>query len=192
MLSLVTAPTQEPVTIEEVKQHLRVDITDDDWYIESLIKGARQYCESFMKRAILTQTWDYQFDAWPANTIYLPWTPYLQSVTSVTYVDEDGNSATVSSSNYIVDLMNGRIVLTSTGEWPSVTLRAVAGVTVRYVAGWSDNDVVPQPIKHAMMLLIGDWYEQREHTVVGTVRMSMAYGIDALLWPYRTWMVKTA
>lgn len=99
-------PAEEPITLEEAKSHLRVDIEDDDNLILNLITAARQKAESILKRALITQTWIYYPDDFPdKDYIELPMPP-LQSVSSVTYTDYNGavtifGSATVQASGTI-------------------------------------------------------------------------------------------
>ena len=60
-LSLVTAPPVEPITTQDIKDHLRID-TDVDLEAEELksyISAARRWCEIFQNRAFITQTWDW-------------------------------------------------------------------------------------------------------------------------------------
>ena len=53
-----------------------------------------------MGRALLTQTWDMYLDEFPcAGEIIIPLSP-LQSVTSVSYVDQHGATQTWASANY--------------------------------------------------------------------------------------------
>lgn len=61
---------------------------------------------------------------------------------------------------------------------------------VQYVAGYpaAGEDPLgnlPEPIKTAMQLLIGDVYENRENTVIGTITTSLQFALEAHLWPYR-------
>lgn len=188
-LKLITAPATEPVTSTEAKSQLRVDTTADDTLIGTLITAARAHVENHLRRALITQTWELVLDAFPVgNTLRLPLPP-LVSVTSIKYTDEDGNEGTFSSSAYEVDTDStvGRVRLKSGETWPSETLAAVNGVRVRYVAGYGAASAVPQPIKQAILLLIGTLYENREGTLVaqGVTVMDLPFGVEALLMPYR-------
>lgn len=189
-LKVYSAPAVEPISSTEANLHLRVDISDDNTLIAAQIKAARETAEQILRRALITQTWDYVMDEFPSgDEIKLPLPP-LQSVTSITYYKSDGSSATVSSASYNVDTYSepGRIVLKSGYSWPGDELRTAAGVVVRYVAGYGDaGSNVPGAIRQAILLLIGDMYENRENQVIGsglTVTL-LQRAADDLLWPYR-------
>lgn len=140
-LFLVTAPTSEPVSLTELKLHLKVDVTTDDDLIAPIGVAAREYCEAFTQRALPRQTWDYKLDAFPCGSeFYLPKAPCI-SVTSITYVDTNGDSQTLPTSVYDTDLPTGtharagRIFLKYGQSWPS-TRGIPNAVTVRFVAGY--------------------------------------------------------
>jgi uncharacterized phiE125 gp8 family phage protein len=61
-LTLVTKPTHEPISVDIAKSHLRVTTNNDDVYIEQLIKEVRTWTEGFLRRALITQTWDWKMD----------------------------------------------------------------------------------------------------------------------------------
>lgn len=187
-LTLVTGPAVEPISLDEAKKHLRVDITDDDTLIENLIASARRYCEKFQSRAYITQTWELWLDEWPEeNYIEIPLPP-LQSVASVKYYDTDGAEHILDASDYFVDMKSepGRIVLAYGSTWPSTTLRPANGVVVQFNAGYGDSaDDVPQTVKQAILLLVGHWYENREATIAGTINREIEFAVNALLWPDR-------
>lgn len=191
-LSLVTAPAAEPVTTAEAKTHLRVDTTDDDTYIDTLVKSARFWVERTNGLALVTQTWDGALDEFPSGdgVIVIPKYP-LVSVSSVTYHDDDLSTSTVfSSSNYQVDTFTRppRIALKSGVAWPADTLRASSGVVVRFVAGFGGAAAVPEDIKHAIKLLVGQMYNHREPEITGTIIQPVRFAVDALLAPHRLWV----
>jgi len=53
---LKTPPAIEPVTLEELKDHLRIDSADEDAVLTGLLAAAREWCEGFQNRAYITQT----------------------------------------------------------------------------------------------------------------------------------------
>jgi len=185
-LILVTAPATEPVTLTEAKAHCRVDYTDDDTLITSLIVAAREYCEEITRRAFITQTWDYKKDRFKGDEIDLPKGPLI-SVTSVKYIDNTGTEQTLATSEYDVRTYTseqGEIGLAFSKFWPVV--RAVDdAVTIRFVAGYGAASDVPQAIKQAMLMLIAHWYENRESVIAGITASNVPQAVDMLLAPHR-------
>lgn len=188
-LVLVMPPAVEPVTLQEGKAHLRVDTTDDDVLISSLITAAREYCEAFQRRAYITQMWELVLDAWPNGPeIRLP-RPPLQSVVAVRYCDFSGTEYTLSPEDYIVDTKSepGRVVLAYGKTWPAVMLYPASPIAIRFTAGYGDPASVPAKVKQAILLLVGHWYENREAVTVGSVSRAVEFAVEALLWQDRVW-----
>lgn len=192
-LTLITPPAVEPISLEEAKLHLREDESGQDTEITAIIKAARTYCEGFLSRAFVTQTWELALDSFPStyrggvdsNAIILPRAP-LQSVVSITYVDAAGSSQTLAGANYSVDIRQqpGRVIPAYGLSWP--TLRGdMNAVVVRFTAGYGNAAAVPENIKNAMRLLIGHWYENREDSISGTIIQKVPTGVEALLWQER-------
>lgn len=166
-ITVVTEPAEEPVTLDEIKAQTRVDIDDDDDLLTAQAIAAREMCELRARRAFVTQTLAITLDAWPRNRVIQLPRPPLQSVTSVTYIDEDGDSGTLSSDAYIVDTARGRITLKAAYNWPTAVLRAAAAITVTFVAGYGHPVDVPERYKAAIKLLVAHWYENREAVMIG-------------------------
>lgn len=161
-LKLITAPATEPVSLTEAKLHIRVDNNADDTLITNLIKVAREFCEAWQRRAYVTQTWELYLQRFPSlREIVIPLSP-LQSVTSLTYYDEDDMPDTFTGFDEDLVREPGRIYLQHDESWPSVTLRPVNGVVIRFKAGYGNAASVPMTIKQAILLLIGHLYENRE------------------------------
>jgi uncharacterized phiE125 gp8 family phage protein len=151
---LVTAPAIEPLTIDEVKDHLRVESSDYDNEIKSLIKEARQYVERITGRSLITQTWDYKLDKF-SESIKIPYPP-LQSVTSVKYQDSGNVEQTLSSAYYDVDTTSepGRVTESYNYEYPE-TYDEPNAVTIRFVSGYgSARTDIPERFKRAMKLYV--------------------------------------
>ena len=191
-LTLVTAPAAEPITTEEAKTHLRVDSSDDDTYIDTLVKSARMWIERAHGIMCVNTTYDGSLDAFPHvdGKIVVPRHP-LSSVTSITYYDDDLSTSTVfSSTKYQVDTFKRPpcIVIKDGEDWPTDSLRLSSGVVVRFVAGWgAAASAVPEDIKHAVKLLVGSMYQNREPEVVGASVSRVAFAVDSLLAPHRLW-----
>jgi uncharacterized phiE125 gp8 family phage protein len=164
--------------------------TTEDPELYALIRAARQQAETFTRRALITQTWDLKLDCFPTELIRLPFPPLI-TVSSINYVDVNGVTPTLwAASKYIVDApvgdhaQRGRITLAYGEVWP-ITRDIANAVTVQFIAGYGAAPDVPQGIKQAMLLMIGNWYANRESVNVGNIVNEMPQSANALLWGYR-------
>lgn len=152
-----TEPTVEPLLLADVKTRLSIPDTRDDDDITAHIKAAREEAETYMERSVITQTIELALDYFPVE-IELPRGP-VQSITSVKYIDTDGNEQTVSAATYALDQYSDVpwLLLASGYDWPN-TKDAANAVKIKYVAGWGDTGAdVPEKIKNAMLLAVGHW-----------------------------------
>src|ERR1700709_132916 len=63
--------------------------------------------------------------------------------------------------------------------------RATAGIELDLQLGYGANAAdVPDPLRHAVRMLVAHWYENRGLVAAGTVAVLPA-GVDALIAPYR-------
>jgi uncharacterized phiE125 gp8 family phage protein len=188
-LSLATAPVELPLSLAEAKAHLRVLTSNQDGLITGLISAASAHLDGrsgILGRALVTQTWDVRFDRFSGcGAMELPMPP-LQSVTHVKYLDDAGVETTLDPSQYVVETghMVGRIRPAYGLTWPFARCESGA-VRIRFVADHGDAGAVPQPIKQAMLLLVGHWWINRE--AVGDAQGPHAFAVDALTMPYRIW-----
>lgn len=192
-LRLVTGPGVEPVSLEEAKLHLRVDHEADDALISMQIKAARQRVESFTGRALISQTWRALLDEFPAEALELPLPP-LQSVTHVKYVDAAGDLVTWSPDEYSVQAHSspwaerGRVVPRYGYSFPSPRYQDEA-VEVEFVAGYgSSAAAVPESLRAALLLRLGDLYARRESGITGTIFVE-SKAEQLLMWPFRSMRV---
>ncbi len=189
-INRTTDATAEPILFAEAQAHLRVDTADEQTLIESLITAARMAVEEYTDRQLITATWTLKLDAFPSSmyAIELPKPPLL-GITSIAYLDGSGVSQTLSAStDYQSDLLSspGRLVPQPGMIWPITEYQRLNAVTIVYTAGYgAAGSSVPRPIRQAMLLLIGQWYEHRENIVVGTIATELPMAVKALLGPYR-------
>lgn len=188
MYGLVVAisPTTDPVSLAEAKAHCRVEQAEEDALLAGYIIAARQHLEQITGRALPVQSFDMTLDDFPCGSvpIALPRAP-ATSIVSIQYVDADGTTQTWASSNYQFDGSRdpARVVPAPNVFWPA-TQNRLAAVTVRFVAGYSQ---IPEPLRHAMLLLIGYWYANREAVNIGNIVSELPMGVQALIAPYRLW-----
>lgn len=184
-LKLQTAPALEPVTTAEAKLHLRVDGSDEDALIGSLVSAARDYAERYTRRAFVSQVWRMYMDFFPScRWFYLPRSPLI-SVNAITYKDENGAVQTLAASAYVADSAQevpARVALAEgEDDWPE-TFDEIQAVTVEFTAGYgAAASAVPESIKAAIKLLVGHWFENRETVVIGSTPNAVPLAAMALL-----------
>lgn len=208
-LRLVTDAASEPVTPAEAKAYCRVDLSDEDTLITSLISAARRRVEKETGLALMTQTWVAVFDGWPGadngardalgdwwdgvkegpisaivpdGVILIDKRPFA-SVTSIKTLDDNGVLAIVDSAIYFTQVSDwrGRIMLKSGQTWPTTTLAARGGVEITFTAGFS---AVPDDLKTAVLMLIKHWYDNREPAADGSVA-KLPNHVDSIMSAWR-------
>jgi uncharacterized phiE125 gp8 family phage protein len=167
MLKLVTPPTVEPVTLNDVKAQAVIGHDADDSLLSVMITAVREQGESITNRSWAPQTLEVVLDAFPSWAIELPMGP-VTGVTSVKYIDEDGVEKTLSSSKYYTDLDSviARVVPAENEVWPDTQIGKPGAVRVRYAAGYT-TALFPKALKQWMLIKIASLYAQRESHMVG-------------------------
>lgn len=181
-----TAPAVEPVTLAEAKTHCRVDTSTDDAYISSLIKAAREWVEQYLDRSLVHTQWAMRVDTFPLE-FELPRPPMATAGTTtavaVTYTLDTGNTTTLSASEYRVDreATPGAIRPVYGGSWPGHRSDENA-VTVTWWGGYgASGSDVPQAIRHAMLMLIAFWYDNRSTVLTGSISKQLEFAVESLL-----------
>jgi uncharacterized phiE125 gp8 family phage protein len=182
------APTVEPVTLAEFREHARIDPADTSSTMDAYLTTAREHCEQVTRRAFITQTWRLRLDEFPKGDagILLP-RPRLLSVASIVYTDGDGVDQTLSADKYAPSLDDEPAMVYPAPtilDWPTTRTQRNA-VAITYVAGYGAAAAdVPRPIRQAILLLASHWYENREPVLIGTINGTLPFTVDALLSPY--------
>ena len=165
---VVEMPAEEPVSITDAVEHLRVSDTEEYMDIAQRVRSARVQVEQYCGLALFTQSLEVRFDGWPGRRyLELPRAP-LQSVTSFSYFPAVGDEVVIDPADYVVDTFSepGRIWLADGVGWPSAALRPGMSVRVQYVAGHTNIVDVSDDIRSVILLVLGDLYENRERTVM--------------------------
>jgi len=194
IITLTTAPAVEPITLTEVKKHLRLvtttaeatAYTTEDDLLNRLITAARTQAEQETGRKFITQTMTMYLDRWPDERfIKVPY-PTLQSAV-VTYrlSDDDDYDETLTTADVDIVSEPGRIVLQPNESWPSGTLYTDKPIKITFVCGYGLAVAVPENIKSAILLKISDLYENRGEVVIGVSVGRITDAVDSLLRQYR-------
>ena len=183
-----TGPAVEPLTVAEAKLHLRVDISDDDAYIATLITAAREWVENYLDRTLITTQLILRAAEFPTEELELARPPMATAGTAtavvITYTLADTTTATLSTALYRVDRTStpGNVAPIINGTWPSDVIEDANAVSVTYWAGYGPTSAsVPATIRHACLMLIGHWYEQRSAVLTATISKPLEFAVESLL-----------
>ena len=131
-MSLLITEAAEPITSSEVKAWAKIENSDEDSLVSSLITSCRREVESFTKQVLNNQTWQTVYPNDKAKTLF--YSPRI-TVSAVT-VDVDGTALT-QTTDYVINKQLGRVKLLTqysadeviTIEWDIVpTLSAQAAL----------------------------------------------------------------
>lgn len=182
-LSRISAPSVKPVSVADVKEQSRVDGVAEDALLARLIDAATATIDGPYGIGICleSQQWEWAMDRFPL-VFQIPLYPVI-SVDSIKYIDQNGTEQTLDPSVYRVDTHSNpaRINLAWNQVWPSARLVSNA-VKVTITAGHTS---VPEDLKHAIVLLVAHWYENREAVTLDGTPRNMPMAVDAILDRYR-------
>lgn len=197
------------VTLAEAKQHLRVTASDDDSYISGLISMALDACSNYLGYSVKKGTAKYGFDSFtgspalinPVNGLNIPSGNYLRvnsrvlSVNSVSYVNASqavtafGGSDWITAPDPMGNYSRNIFINTAPSSLTDDTIKYIVEVTEGFnpvgTTSVDPDTIFPMGIKHAALLLVGQYYDNRNAIVVGTIQAQLSLGFEYLLDPYK-------
>jgi uncharacterized phiE125 gp8 family phage protein len=181
--ALITPPVAEPVTLADLKAHLRLDGDDEDGYLTGLIAVARDHLERTTGLALLTQTWRLYRDAWPEGGILTLDRGPVRALDAIRTYDELGEEEVVPLATAMLDAASlpARLylkVLPAPGQ-------ALNGIEVDFTSGFGDAGTdVPDGLKRAIILHAAHMFEFRTAVPLDQQPASVPGGYDRLLAPF--------
>ncbi|MFV0296909.1 MAG: head-tail connector protein, partial [Hyphomicrobiaceae bacterium] len=169
-LVMTNGPSLEPVSLAEAKAHLRIDQADEDPLIQSLVITSRLHIEAALGLALVTQGWSLFLDRWPKpGRITLPLGP-VTALDAVRVWSDLTQFETLPVTDFYLDGAGHppRLALLPAVSTPQPQ-RPVNGIEIAFTAGYGGAaDDVPAPIRHALLLLVAHWYENRKPVEIGS------------------------
>jgi uncharacterized phiE125 gp8 family phage protein len=184
---VVTPASTYPVSLTEAKAHLKIDINTDDALITNLIIASTQLSEEYTNRffinTVITQT----------CSTFLDLKSLLKSkvigVGFIKYYDSDNTLQTLSPSNYVVnnEFEPCQINPVIDFSYPDISKR-IDAIQCKYDVGYGTAAAdVPNAIKQAILLTIGNWYANRESVIIGRITSELP---QSALWLLNTYKVQ--
>lgn len=177
---IVTAPTAAPISLDDVKAHLRIDGSDADVALEAFRQAAIDDVARYTGLALAPQIVRYCSPGWE-DLRHLPVAP-ITSV-EISYLDVDYAEHVLDASSYRLigaDTLSSSVAIKSAVTRPIIAQVADA-VRVTISCGYT---TVPPAIKLAMLMLTADWELNRENSVDATMAV-LPTGVERLLANYR-------
>lgn len=180
----LTPPALEPVSLPEARVFLRLDQSEEDGLLATLITAARLMVEAASGRCLIDQHWRIVLDRWPGSgRIRLPLSP-VSSITAARVYDVLGEARPVAADALQLDKAADPPLIRVTGEVPEIG-RARGAIEIDLVAGYGATaSVVPALLRQAVLRLAARWFEQRGD-VVGRDAQALPPEIMALVAPFR-------
>lgn len=182
MYHVQSEPTTEILTLAETRIRLGIMADDDttrDDIISEKIRAARQLLEVEAGSVFSTRSIIGYADSFTSEMKLLQ---PLQSVQAVKYVDVNGVTQTLSPSLYYVDLVKHRVVIKPSSTVPATSTDQPNAVSVEYTSGFS---TVPQQLKEAIYVVVGQWEIHQEGMQNGTTPYRLPYSAIQMLNGYR-------
>jgi uncharacterized phiE125 gp8 family phage protein len=175
LLTRISDPAVLPVDKSWVKFQAYIDYDGDDELLDLYIESAVDRLDGpngLLNRALITQTWMAQYEAFPAE-IRIP-LPRLQSVSSITYLDASGSSQALPLDRFTVSgVGTDHARIKPVDGWPT-TAKVDGAVTVIFLSGFGNEpEDVPAIIRHAILEMVSNAYENRASVGVDITAMTI-------------------
>jgi uncharacterized phiE125 gp8 family phage protein len=169
-VTTTVAPSATIVTLQAAKDYLRVDYSEDDTLITSLIDTARIRLEQYAAVAMSPRT--LKVVAYVDEFIELPYAP-INTISLVEYWD---GAAWVT-----LELGNYRVI-GDTYKKVYFTSPIMSDFRFTYTCGYATT---PESMKTALLKMVGDLYEYRESSVESSKPSANLTTAYELMKPYK-------
>jgi uncharacterized phiE125 gp8 family phage protein len=156
MIIQLTQPNIEPITLNLLKSHLRIDFTNEDIILTHYVKSARQMVENYTNLILMQRNFEYTTNIIDKDGyITLPISP-VQTVLQLQIKDSSNNYITLDPENYT--LSNNKII-----PFNMLILSNLPdAIKVTFTAGFGNTEEsIPPQLSHAVLLVASLFYEHR-------------------------------
>ncbi|MEO1035223.1 MAG: hypothetical protein AAFX44_06640 [Pseudomonadota bacterium] len=182
-----------PLSLSQIREHLNlgVDETQFDSYLLAISLSASAWAENYLNRTLLDRTYEMQIDRF-FDEIKLP-KPPTSDLVSVQYIDEQGVAQNIDVNTGLrfdnFDDASPAVLRPNYDEdWPD-TRDTENAVTIQFTGGYTNVELIPEDVRHALLLLVGDLFENRENYSLaenGSVAdRNVTAAVRNLLFPHR-------
>ncbi len=169
LVEQVTGPSEEPISLSEAKQYIRISNSNEDTQISSFIAAARRAAEEYMGRSLMLQQWKLAYDGFPPQSVRIPYGP-IASVQSVSIVQVDETATPIAGDQYYISAARDMLVFN--------VIPCGHRIEIVYNAGYLNAVEVAPAIRQGILVHTASLYENRD-------TQAMPEASKALYSPYR-------
>lgn len=189
MLRLVTAPTESPVSLADLKMVVEAaDYADDDAKLGLFLSGAVAYVQKQTSLVLAPSEYRVERDSWWADKLEILIHP-VREVVSVKYFDPDGALQTLATDKYrwlrtasgaSVELLDLTGLPAVAERDDAIQIEVEAGFDIDGTTGSGDDAelIMPRQARNAVLMLAAHWYANRE--AAGSDMKEIPFGVEAL------------
>ena len=178
-----TPPGAEPLTLAEVKAHMRLDGSAEDALLVSLIQTARDYLERQTGLCLITQHWRLYLDVWPEDGVIQIAKGPVQTIETIQLFDGDGHSVDLSSLDRLLDgqARPARLWLRN----PPSPGQAMNGIEIDFTAGFGESGAdIPDTLNGARLIHVAHLFAFRGVVSAADQPAGVPAGYDRLIAPF--------
>ena len=179
----LTPPVVEPLTLVEIKAHLRLDGEEEDGLLLALATVAREHLERDTGLVLAAREFRLCLDDWPEDGVLTIARGPVRAVTAVTVYDDEGEPQAVDLDGHLLD-GQARPARLWLRETPPAD-RVLNGIEVEVSAGFGEGGTdVPETLKRAMLLHVAAMYACRGVVAADAQPAVVPPGYDRLIAPF--------
>ena len=179
----LTPPAVEPLTLAEIRAHLRLDGEEEDALLLALAIVAREHLERETGLVLAAREFRLCLDDWPVDGIVTIARGPVRAVTAVTVYDSEGEPQAVDLDGHLLDgqARPARLWLRHLPQ-PD---RAMNGIEVEFSGGFGESGAdVPETLKRAMLLHVAAMFAARGVVAPDAQPAVVPSGYDRLIAPF--------
>lgn len=181
----VTPAAQPLLSLEQAKQHLRVDFDDDDTLIAAYAAAAQDLVERYTSQILMPRTLEIAFVSFPCpgGAIVIPRDP-ITEISAIAYTGTDGATVALDEADWRwSESAPDQVLAAVNTSWPSAA-REAGSLRVTFVAGYEEG-LCPPMLIEAVRRQTAFLYGNRGDVAEPDGADGLAPGVKALCAPFR-------
>lgn len=186
-LARIAPPGEPPVSLDDVRRHLRIEDNDDDATLDALIAVASDHLQRVTNLSLVAEGWRLYLDALPADGLIRFRQGPMISIDAVTAYDADGNPQSLDAAR--LRLRRGADETSGTALLPPELIAAPGlaenGLEVDFTAGFGTSaGEVPASLRQALLLHVAYMHGWRGVLSPDQQPVGLPDGYSRLVAPY--------